>query len=224
MKDFDNLIWMFSAFCLNSVQSLLAACLGPMQRSKWPFQWGGFLPTSCWERLSRMTSSLWHNSMVSLIYVLLFFFSLVFIFCVCVCFHSVCIHVCCKVGHLYNDPMTFKCNKQGFPDLPEWLRFIQRHHLDDGFLYGTPTSPGKTIIEVWVFILCTNSVKRLERLSDLWRQKPRSRLQQLFWASFKKGKVLLQINSWITSHALSSAGVQNFTTVYILFSLRALSS
>ncbi|XP_037546875.1 alpha-sarcoglycan [Nematolebias whitei] len=53
------------------------------------------------------------------------------------------------VGHLYNDPMTFKCNKQGFPDLPEWLRFIQRHPLDNGFLYGTPTSPGKTIIEIY---------------------------------------------------------------------------
>ncbi|XP_017292370.1 alpha-sarcoglycan isoform X2 [Kryptolebias marmoratus] len=53
------------------------------------------------------------------------------------------------VGHLYDDPMTFKCNEQGFPDLPEWLRFIQRHPLDNGFLYGTPTSLGKNIIEIY---------------------------------------------------------------------------
>uniref|UniRef100_A0A3P9JZ79 Sarcoglycan, alpha n=1 Tax=Oryzias latipes TaxID=8090 RepID=A0A3P9JZ79_ORYLA len=48
----------------------------------------------------------------------------------------------------YNDPIIFKCKKQNFPDLPEWLRFIQRHPNDNGFLYGTPTSPGKSIIEV----------------------------------------------------------------------------
>ncbi|KAK2884553.1 alpha-sarcoglycan isoform X1 [Channa argus] len=52
-------------------------------------------------------------------------------------------------GHLYNDPMIFKCNKQNFPDLPEWLRFTQRHPYDNGFLYGTPTSPGKSIIEIY---------------------------------------------------------------------------
>ncbi|XP_061763618.1 alpha-sarcoglycan [Nerophis ophidion] len=49
----------------------------------------------------------------------------------------------------YDDPMTFKCNKKGFPDLPEWLRFTQRHPYDNGFLYGTPTSPGKTFIEIY---------------------------------------------------------------------------
>ncbi|XP_038591938.1 alpha-sarcoglycan [Micropterus salmoides] len=54
-------------------------------------------------------------------------------------------------GHLYNDPMIFKCNRQNFPDLPEWLRFTQRHPYDNGFLYGTPTSPGKTVIEIYVF-------------------------------------------------------------------------
>lgn len=52
-------------------------------------------------------------------------------------------------GRLYDDPMIFKCNKQGFPDLPEWLRFTQRHPFDNGFLYGTPTSPGKSIIEIY---------------------------------------------------------------------------
>ncbi|XP_026206658.1 alpha-sarcoglycan isoform X2 [Anabas testudineus] len=54
-------------------------------------------------------------------------------------------------GHLYNDPMIFKCNKQNFPDLPEWLRLTQRHPYDNGFLYGTPTSPGKHTIEVYAY-------------------------------------------------------------------------
>ncbi|KAF7668179.1 hypothetical protein LDENG_00028500 [Lucifuga dentata] len=52
-------------------------------------------------------------------------------------------------GRLYDDPMVFKCNLQNFPDLPEWLRFTQRHPYDNGFLYGTPTSPGKNIIEIY---------------------------------------------------------------------------
>ncbi|XP_076007889.1 alpha-sarcoglycan [Genypterus blacodes] len=49
-------------------------------------------------------------------------------------------------GRLYDDPMLFKCNLQNFPDLPEWLRFTQRHPYDNGFLYGTPPSPGKKSI------------------------------------------------------------------------------
>ncbi|XP_047466047.1 alpha-sarcoglycan [Mugil cephalus] len=52
-------------------------------------------------------------------------------------------------GLWHDDPMIFKCNKQNFPDLPEWLRFTQRHPFDNGFLYGTPTSPGKSIIEIY---------------------------------------------------------------------------
>lgn len=52
-------------------------------------------------------------------------------------------------GSLYDDPIIFKCNLQNFPDLPEWLRFTQRHPYDNGFLYGTPMVPGKSIIEVW---------------------------------------------------------------------------
>ncbi|CAG06576.1 unnamed protein product, partial [Tetraodon nigroviridis] len=52
-------------------------------------------------------------------------------------------------GRLYGDPITFKCNLQSFPDLPEWLRFTQRHQYDNGFLYGTPMSPGKNVIEIY---------------------------------------------------------------------------
>lgn len=52
-------------------------------------------------------------------------------------------------GSLYDDPIIFKCNLQNFPDLPEWLRFTQRHSYDNGFLYGTPMVSGKSIIEVW---------------------------------------------------------------------------
>ncbi|KAL6094588.1 sgca [Pungitius sinensis] len=51
-------------------------------------------------------------------------------------------------GHLYDDPMVFKCNRQNYPDLPEWLRLTQRHPYDNGFLYGTPASPGKSVIEI----------------------------------------------------------------------------
>ena len=53
-----------------------------------------------------------------------------------------------SAGILYNDPMVFKCNLQYSPDLPEWLRLTQRHPYDNGFLYGSPTSAGKSIIEV----------------------------------------------------------------------------
>uniref|UniRef100_A0A3B4BBX8 Uncharacterized protein n=1 Tax=Periophthalmus magnuspinnatus TaxID=409849 RepID=A0A3B4BBX8_9GOBI len=52
-------------------------------------------------------------------------------------------------GNLYDDPIIFKCKLQNFPDLPEWIRFTQRHPYDNGFLYGTPMVPGKSIIEVW---------------------------------------------------------------------------
>ncbi|KAM6896968.1 alpha-sarcoglycan [Xenentodon cancila] len=52
-------------------------------------------------------------------------------------------------GRLYDDPMIFKCNRQNSPDLPEWLRFTQRHPFDNGFLYGTPMTPGKTFIEIY---------------------------------------------------------------------------
>ncbi|CAL9699412.1 unnamed protein product [Knipowitschia caucasica] len=51
--------------------------------------------------------------------------------------------------NLYDDPIIFKCKLQNFPDLPEWLRFTQRHPFDNGFLYGTPMVPGQSIIEVW---------------------------------------------------------------------------
>ncbi|XP_020316039.1 alpha-sarcoglycan [Oncorhynchus kisutch] len=53
-------------------------------------------------------------------------------------------------GRVYNDPMLFKCNMQSFPDLPGWLRFTQRHHYDNGFLYGTPLAQGKSMIEITV--------------------------------------------------------------------------
>nr|XP_685270.2 alpha-sarcoglycan [Danio rerio] len=55
-------------------------------------------------------------------------------------------------GHIYNDPMVFKCNKERFPDLPRWLRFTQRDPYENGFLYGTPLpqDQGKNIIEIFV--------------------------------------------------------------------------
>ncbi|XP_048871388.1 alpha-sarcoglycan isoform X1 [Brienomyrus brachyistius] len=55
-------------------------------------------------------------------------------------------------GRVYDDPMVFKCNKQYFPDLPHWLRYTQRHPMDNGFLYGTPfeEDQGKNVIEITV--------------------------------------------------------------------------
>ncbi|XP_043086862.1 alpha-sarcoglycan [Puntigrus tetrazona] len=55
-------------------------------------------------------------------------------------------------GHVYNDPMVFKCNKERFPDLPRWLRFTQRDPYENGFLYGTPLTQdqGRNIIEIFV--------------------------------------------------------------------------
>ncbi|KAK9965059.1 hypothetical protein ABG768_004171 [Culter alburnus] len=55
-------------------------------------------------------------------------------------------------GHVYNDPMVFKCNKERFPDLPQWLRFTQRDLYENGFLYGTPLpqDKGRNIIEIFV--------------------------------------------------------------------------
>lgn len=53
-----------------------------------------------------------------------------------------------NAGKVSYDPMVFKCNRQSFPDLPEWLRFTQRHPYDNGFLYGTPLVDGITVIEV----------------------------------------------------------------------------
>ncbi|XP_039990576.1 alpha-sarcoglycan [Xiphias gladius] len=52
-------------------------------------------------------------------------------------------------GRLYDDPIIFKCNRQNYPDLPEWLRFTQRQPYDNGFLYGTPKSEEKYIIEIY---------------------------------------------------------------------------
>lgn len=139
--DFSFFFFFFNTF----KQCVLSVYWGPMQRSSLPFLWGECLHTSWWERLSRTTLNLCQNSTVmasaparlpnhcaseNL-------------------FTSLLFSVCDEGGRLYGDPMTFKCNLQNFPDLPEWLRFTQRHQYDNGFLYGTPMSPGKNVIEVW---------------------------------------------------------------------------
>uniref|UniRef100_A0A8D0HGV6 Dystroglycan-type cadherin-like domain-containing protein n=1 Tax=Sphenodon punctatus TaxID=8508 RepID=A0A8D0HGV6_SPHPU len=47
-------------------------------------------------------------------------------------------------------PITFRAHLQGHPDLPRWLRYIQRSPFQSGFLYGSPTGKdvGKQTIEV----------------------------------------------------------------------------
>ncbi|XP_069490460.1 alpha-sarcoglycan isoform X1 [Ambystoma mexicanum] len=56
-------------------------------------------------------------------------------------------------GVVRNDPVTFRANLQGFPDLPGWLRHIQRDPYQNGYLYGSPTATeiGKHIIEVTAY-------------------------------------------------------------------------
>ncbi|XP_043911083.1 alpha-sarcoglycan [Protopterus annectens] len=49
-----------------------------------------------------------------------------------------------------DDPMTFHPKLQNFPDLPRWLRFIQRTPYQSAFLYGNPMpeDAGQMTIEV----------------------------------------------------------------------------
>uniref|UniRef100_A0A8D0EA34 Sarcoglycan alpha n=1 Tax=Salvator merianae TaxID=96440 RepID=A0A8D0EA34_SALMN len=47
-------------------------------------------------------------------------------------------------------PITFHCNLLDHPDLPRWLRYIQRTSFQTGYLYGSATSKdvGKQTIEI----------------------------------------------------------------------------
>ncbi|KAM4031243.1 alpha-sarcoglycan [Anomaloglossus baeobatrachus] len=47
--------------------------------------------------------------------------------------------------------ITFRANLMGFPDLPGWLRYTQRSPWHSGYLYGSPTKPGKHVIELTVY-------------------------------------------------------------------------
>ncbi|KAG8566532.1 hypothetical protein GDO81_013287 [Engystomops pustulosus] len=54
-----------------------------------------------------------------------------------------------KSGQLL--PITFHANLLGFPDLPRWLRYSQRSPWHSAYLYGSPTTPDKHVIEVTVY-------------------------------------------------------------------------
>ncbi|XP_075702499.1 alpha-sarcoglycan isoform X2 [Rhinoderma darwinii] len=45
-------------------------------------------------------------------------------------------------------PISFRANLVGYPDLPRWLRYTQRSPWHSAYLYGSPTMPGKHVIEV----------------------------------------------------------------------------
>ncbi|XP_061429687.1 epsilon-sarcoglycan-like [Lethenteron reissneri] len=49
-----------------------------------------------------------------------------------------------------DDPMTFNLNLEGHPDLPGWLRYLQRSPYENGLLYGTASArhEGKSVIQV----------------------------------------------------------------------------
>ncbi|XP_018090315.1 epsilon-sarcoglycan isoform X2 [Xenopus laevis] len=49
------------------------------------------------------------------------------------------------------DPITFRANLEGFPDLPGWLRYTQRTPWHMAYLYGCPTEPGRQVIEVTAY-------------------------------------------------------------------------
>ncbi|CAH2302698.1 alpha-sarcoglycan isoform X1 [Pelobates cultripes] len=49
------------------------------------------------------------------------------------------------------DPMTFRANLEGFPDLPRWMRYTQRSPTHKAYLYGSPTETGKQVIEVTAY-------------------------------------------------------------------------
>uniref|UniRef100_A0A8D2IVP4 Sarcoglycan alpha n=1 Tax=Varanus komodoensis TaxID=61221 RepID=A0A8D2IVP4_VARKO len=57
---------------------------------------------------------------------------------------------------LPDSPITFHANLLDHPDLPRWLRYIQRTPFDTGYLYGSPTKKdvGKQTIEVGVLASC----------------------------------------------------------------------
>uniref|UniRef100_A0A8C5QWI2 Dystroglycan-type cadherin-like domain-containing protein n=1 Tax=Leptobrachium leishanense TaxID=445787 RepID=A0A8C5QWI2_9ANUR len=46
------------------------------------------------------------------------------------------------------DPIVYRANLEGFPDLPRWLRYTQRSPSHKAYFYGSPTDPGKQVIEV----------------------------------------------------------------------------
>uniref|UniRef100_A0A8D2J2P9 Sarcoglycan alpha n=1 Tax=Varanus komodoensis TaxID=61221 RepID=A0A8D2J2P9_VARKO len=54
---------------------------------------------------------------------------------------------------LPDSPITFHANLLDHPDLPRWLRYIQRTPFDTGYLYGSPTKKdvGKQTIEVTAY-------------------------------------------------------------------------
>ncbi|XP_018408239.1 PREDICTED: alpha-sarcoglycan [Nanorana parkeri] len=56
-----------------------------------------------------------------------------------------------KSGNERTQPISFRANLEGFPDLPGWLRYTQRSPWHSGYLYGSPTSPEKHIIEIKVY-------------------------------------------------------------------------
>ncbi|XP_056403503.1 alpha-sarcoglycan isoform X2 [Hyla sarda] len=64
-------------------------------------------------------------------------------------------------------PITFRANLLGFPDLPGWLRYTQRSPWHSAYLYGSPTKPGKHIIEVTAYNRNTFEILREKIIFNL---------------------------------------------------------
>ncbi|KAM9296265.1 alpha-sarcoglycan [Gastrophryne carolinensis] len=56
-----------------------------------------------------------------------------------------------KSGNERAHAVSFAANLQGFPDLPRWIRYTQRTPGHSAYLYGTPTKPGRQVIEVTAY-------------------------------------------------------------------------
>ncbi|KAM8947717.1 alpha-sarcoglycan [Pelodytes ibericus] len=80
-----------------------------------------------------------------------------------------------------NDPITFRANLQGYPDLPRWLRYTQRSPSHKAYLYGSPTETGKQVIEVTAYNRHTFETLR-ERL--IFNIQPTTDVQTPFQAEF----------------------------------------
>ncbi|XP_075436540.1 epsilon-sarcoglycan-like [Ascaphus truei] len=80
-----------------------------------------------------------------------------------------------------SDPITFKANLEGFPDLPRWLRYTQRSPWHTAYLYGSPTEPGKQVIEVTAYNRHTYETARHRIIFNI---EPATAVQTPFRAEF----------------------------------------
>ncbi|KAM4692474.1 alpha-sarcoglycan [Rhinophrynus dorsalis] len=80
------------------------------------------------------------------------------------------------------DPITFHANLEGFPDLPQWLRYTQRSPWHSGYLYGSPIEPGRQVIEVTAYNRYTFETVKQRIIFNI---SPAKEVQTPFQAEFR---------------------------------------